>query len=156
MKRRADGTSTAANGVAGEANPMIAHANPVVAKMTTASLAGAVLSAALVFFGPSAGMAGPRNPTYRRDVFPILQKNCLSCHSPGRVAPMSFATYEDARPWARQMKAVVTGKKMPPGAVERHYGLLGDDGTLTQVEIDVIALWVDVGAPEGAVQDAAP
>jgi hypothetical protein len=101
-------------------------------------------------------IAASRNPTYRRDVFPILEKNCLSCHSPGRVAPMSFATYEDTRPWARQMKAVVTKKKMPPGLVERHYGLLGDDGTLTQIEIDVIAEWVDAGAPEGAAQDAAP
>lgn len=101
-------------------------------------------------------IAASRNPTYRRDVFPILEKNCLSCHSPGRVGPMSFATYEDARPWARQMKAVVTKRNMPPGVVERHYGLLGDDGTLTQAEIDIIAQWVDAGAPEGAVQDAAP
>ena len=101
-------------------------------------------------------LASTRVPTYRRDIFPILDKDCLSCHSPGRVAPMSFATYEDARPWARQMKSVVTKKKMPPGVVERHYGLLGDDGTLTQAEIDLIADWVDAGAPEGAVPDVAP
>jgi hypothetical protein len=99
-------------------------------------------------------MAASRVPTYRRDVFPILQKNCLACHSPGKVGPMSFATYEDARPWARQMKAVVTRKKMPPGIVERHYGLLGDDGTLLQAEIDAIAEWVDAGAPEGTMQDS--
>jgi mono/diheme cytochrome c family protein len=98
----------------------------------------------------------PRSPTYRREVFPVLNKNCLSCHSPGRVAPMSFATYEDARPWARQMKTVVTQKKMPPGIVEKHYGLFGDDGTLTQSEIDLIVEWVDAGAPEGSAQDAAP
>jgi len=65
---------------------------------------------------------------------------------------MSFATYDDARPWARQMKAVVTNKKMPPGIVERHYGMLGDDGTLTPSEIDTIAQWADAGAPEGATE----
>ncbi len=101
-------------------------------------------------------MAVPRDPTYRRDVLPVLEKNCLACHSPGRVAPMSFATFEDARPWARQMKSVVTKKHMPPGVVERHYGLLGDDGTLTKAEIDVIAEWADAGAPEGSAQDVAP
>jgi hypothetical protein len=66
---------------------------------------------------------------------------------------MSFATYDDARPWARQMKAVVTNKKMPPGIVERHYGVLGDDGAITQAEIDIIAQWADAGAPEGAVEN---
>ena len=94
-----------------------------------------------------------RVPTYRRDVFPILEKNCLACHSPGRVAPMSFATYEEARPWASQMKAVVTGKKMPPGIVERHYGILGEDGSLTRADIDIIVQWVDAGAPEGTAQE---
>lgn len=110
----------------------------------------------LVFFAVAISLATSRDPTYRRDVFPVLEKNCLSCHSPGRVAPMSFATYEDARPWARQMKAVVTKKQMPPGVVERHYGLLGDDGSLTKAEIDVIAQWADAGAPEGSSQDVAP
>jgi len=98
-------------------------------------------------------LAAFRTPTYRHDIRPILEKNCLACHSPGRVAPMSFATYEDARPWARQMKAMVTGKKMPPGIVEKHYGLFGDDGSLSQAEIDAIVQWADAGAPEGAVQE---
>ena len=93
-------------------------------------------------------------PTYRQDVRAVLEKNCVACHSPGRVAPMSFATYDDARPWARQMKAVVIRKKMPPGIAERHYGLLGDDGSLTQDEIDIIADWADAGAPEGTVENS--
>jgi hypothetical protein len=97
-------------------------------------------------------LAAFRTPTYRHDIQPILEKNCVACHSPGRVAPMSFATYEDARPWARQMKAMVTGKKMPPGIVEKHYGLFGDDGSLNQAEIEAIVQWADAGAPEGAVQ----
>ena len=100
-------------------------------------------------------LAALRTPTYRRDIQPILEKNCVACHSPGRVAPMSFATYEDARPWARQMKAVVTGKKMPPGFLEKHYGLFGDDGSLSQAEIDAIVQWADAGAPEGAVHESA-
>lgn len=118
-------------------------------RSSVTGLMAGLLATAILF-------ATSRNPTYRRDVFPILEKNCLSCHSPGRVGPMSFATYEDTRPWARQMKAVVIKKNMPPGVVQRHYGLLGDDGTLTQAEIDVIAQWADAGAPEGAAQDAAP
>ena len=95
-------------------------------------------------------------PTYHRDVQPIIQKACVACHSPGHVAPMSFTTYENTRAWAPQIKAVVTHKKMPPGVVERHYGLFGDDGSLTQHEIETIVHWVDTGAPEGSAQDARP
>jgi hypothetical protein len=118
--------------------------------MKRSSVTGLILGVC----GTAILMAATRGPTYRHDVLPILEKNCLACHSPGKVGPMSFATYEDARPWARQMKAVVIRKKMPPGIVERHYGLLGDDGTLLQAEIDAIVEWVDAGAPEGAVQDS--
>ena len=39
--------------------------------------------------------------TFTRDVLPILQKNCQSCHRPGQIAPMSLLTYEQARPGAR-------------------------------------------------------
>jgi hypothetical protein len=35
-----------------------------------------------------------KSVTFNKDVLPILQKNCLMCHRPGDVAPMSFLTYE--------------------------------------------------------------
>jgi hypothetical protein len=41
------------------------------------------------------------SPTFYRDVLPILQKNCQSCHRPGQIAPFSLLTYESARPGAR-------------------------------------------------------
>jgi hypothetical protein len=107
-----------------------------------------------LLFAGIVALAAFRTPTYRRDIQPILEKNCVACHSPGRVAPMSFATYEDARPCARQMKAMVTGKKLPPGIVEEHYGLFGDDGSLSQGEIYAIVQWADAGAPEGAVEES--
>jgi len=107
----------------------------------------------LVGFIIIAAAGAYRTPTYRRDVMPILEKNCVACHSPGHVAPMPFTTYEEVRPWAPQMKAVVTGKRMPPGVVQHHYGVLGDDGSLAQGEIDIIVQWVDAGAPEGTIQE---
>jgi hypothetical protein len=32
--------------------------------------------------------------TFDKDVLPIVQKNCQTCHRPGGIAPMSFLTYE--------------------------------------------------------------
>src|ERR1700681_3587999 len=52
--------------------------------------------------------------TFHRDVLPILQKNCQNCHRAGQIGPMSLLTYEEARPWAKAIKAAVLNHKMPP------------------------------------------
>ena len=46
-------------------------------------------------------------PTFNKDVAPILFANCIACHRPGEIAPMSLLTYQDARPWAKGIKAKV-------------------------------------------------
>ena len=108
----------------------------------------------MVVVGATLLTAADNTPTYNRDVQPILQKNCVACHAPGKVAPMSFITYESTRPWVRQIRDMVTQKKMPPGVVERHYGLFGDDGSISQNEIDILVRWIDAGAPEGVARPA--
>ena len=92
--------------------------------------------------------------TYNRDVLPIFEKNCMGCHRPGQIAPMSFLTYETTRPWAPQIKAVVLAKKMPPAVTSPHYIMLTKEDGLTQAEVDTIVKWVDGGAAEGTAQPA--
>ena len=88
--------------------------------------------------------------TFQRDILPILAKHCQNCHRPGQVAPMSFLTYETTRPWAPQIKTVVTVKKMPPTVGSPHYMALTRGEGMTQTEITTLVKWVDEGAPEGA------
>lgn len=92
--------------------------------------------------------------TYNRDVLPIFEKNCVGCHRPGQIAPMSFLTYETTRPWAPQIKAVVLAKKMPPAVTNPHYIMLTKEDGLTQAEVDTIVKWVDGGAAEGSAEPA--
>lgn len=91
--------------------------------------------------------------TFNKDVLPILQKNCQVCHRPGEAGPMSFLTYESARPWAKAIKQAVVTKKMPPWFAEPGYVNYRNDPTLTPQEIDILAAWSDNGAPEGNAQD---
>lgn len=93
-------------------------------------------------------------PTFNKDVLPILQKNCQTCHRPGQIAPMSFLKYETVRPWAKAMKAAVASRKMPPWFADPQYGHFENDRTLKQSDIDTIAKWADAGAPEGDPKDA--
>src|SRR5580658_9072620 len=98
------------------------------------------------------GMAASTSPvTFNKDVLPILQKNCQGCHRPGELAPMSFLTYSDTRPWAKAMKQAVLSKKMPPWFAEK--GHFANDRTLSQEQVDTLVSWADNGAPEGDAKD---
>src|SRR3954454_15132749 len=101
-------------------------------------------------------MGNMNAPTYTKDVAPILQKNCQSCHRPGEAAPFSLLTYEEARPWAKAIKAAVLTRKMPPWFADPHYGNFKNDSSLKQGEIDTVAAWVDAGAPKGNPKDLPP
>jgi hypothetical protein len=104
-----------------------------------------------------AAMAADVAPvTFNRDVLPILQKNCQTCHRPNQVAPMSFLTYKEARPWAKAMKTAVALRKMPPWFADPQYGHFTNDRSLKTGEIETIAKWADAGAPEGDPKDAPP
>jgi hypothetical protein len=109
--------------------------------------------AAVAVAAPAAGQV-----TFTRDVAPILQRSCQHCHRPGAIAPMSLLTYEEARPWARSIKAKVTAREMPPWHIDRNVGItkFKDDPSLTDAEIATIARWVDAGAPRGNPADMPP
>ncbi len=94
--------------------------------------------------------------SFNKDVLPILQKNCQSCHRPGQVAPMSFLTYQQTRPWAKAMKLAVASRKMPPWFAEPGFGHFLNDRSLKQSEIETIARWADTGAAEGDPNSAPP
>jgi hypothetical protein len=98
-------------------------------------------------------VAAPVPVTFNKDVLPILQKQCQECHRPGEVAPMSFITYSDTRPWAKAIKSAILAKKMPPWFMDSNYGHFANERKLSAQEITIITQWVDNGAPEGDAKD---
>src|SRR6266850_7608056 len=83
--------------------------------------------------------------TFNKHVLPIMQKRCQTCHRPGEIAPMSFLTYKDVRPWAKAIREAVLIKKMPPWFADPHYGKFRNDQSLNQAQIDTLTAWVDAG-----------
>jgi hypothetical protein len=93
-------------------------------------------------------------PTYYRDVLPILQKNCQSCHRPGQIAPFSMLSYDSTRPWARSVKTKVESRQMPPWFADPHVQEFSNNPSLSDAQVSMIVRWVEGGAIAGDAKDA--
>lgn len=112
---------------------------------------GVLTCAAILALALPALAADAPVPTFSREVAPILQAKCQSCHRPGEVAPMSLLTYEQSRPYAKAIKTKVQAGEMPPWFLDRSIGIqkYKNDASLTLAELDTLVRWVDGGAPMG-------
>ena len=115
-----------------------------------------VLCAGLGGSVADAGRARPAPPatgqavTFANRIAPLLRARCGACHHPGGVAPFSVLTYTEVRPWARAIRNAARTRSMPPWKPEPGYGgpFVGEQ-RLSDAEIELIAAWVEAGAPEG-------
>ena len=86
--------------------------------------------------------------TYYKDVLPILQNRCQTCHRPGEVGPFSLMTFEQAYNWAEDMVTFTESGFMPPwkpvAGMKFH-----NERRMSQKEIDTLAAWVKAGTPKG-------
>src|SRR6478672_3021567 len=117
---------------------------------------GIAVGAFLALPGAAFAQQAPaKQVTFAKDVSPIFQAKCQSCHEPGSIAPMSLVTYQDARPWARSIKNRVESRQMPPWHIDRSVGVqtFKNDMSLTDEQVATVVAWVDGGALEGNPAD---
>jgi hypothetical protein len=90
-------------------------------------------------------------PTYYRDVAPILDAKCASCHRLGGIAPFALTSAADARSHAAGIVRMTKAGLMPPwmpGADSA--AIVGrDKRRLTASELQTLAHWTAAGAPAG-------
>ncbi len=105
----------------------------------------------------------PELPTFYEHVLPVLQENCQTCHRPGganlggMVAPMSFTSYDEARPWAKSIAKKVEARLMPPWhASPDQHGVFTNERTLDDNQIATLVAWAKAGAPAGDQSKAPP
>ena len=94
-------------------------------------------------------------PTFNKDVLPVLQKQCQECHRPNSIAPMSFMTYKDTRPYARAIEKAVVGRTMPPWFADPTVGHFKNTKLLSDAEIEVISAWARTARPK-AIRKTCP
>jgi hypothetical protein len=100
----------------------------------------------------------PAAPTFAKDVAPIFQRSCQTCHHQGTSAPMSLVSYEEVRPWAKSIRQRVANREMPPWHLDKTVGIrhYKNDRSLSDEEIATVVRWADSGAPLGNPADLPP
>lgn len=101
--------------------------------------------------GGSAGDSGTLGTTtsYLRDIQPVVERSCVSCHRSGGVAPFALETPEQALPMAGAMWSAIAGARMPPFFASPDCNSYQDDDRLTPAEKVTFEAWVKEGAPRG-------
>ena len=94
-------------------------------------------------------------PTYSRDVAPILQQKCQSCHNPNGIGPMPLMNYGQVRPFAALIQDRTSKRIMPPWHLDPTIGIQGykNDNSLSDKQIAMITAWAKAGSLEGNPAD---
>ncbi|MDP2345859.1 MAG: hypothetical protein Q8O67_33275 [Deltaproteobacteria bacterium] len=93
----------------------------------------------------------PTGTTYHKDIAPLIQTNCNSCHQPGGIAPFELLTYDDVFTNKDAIAFSVANRRMPPWNLDN----TGDCKTykdarwLDDDDVALIVDWVAAGAREG-------
>ena len=94
-------------------------------------------------------------PTYSKDIAPILQDKCASCHNPEGIGPMPLQSYEQVKPFAALIHDRTSKRIMPPWHIDTGIGIQSfkNDASLNDEQIDLIERWFLAGSPEGNPED---
>lgn len=107
-----------------------------------------VATAFLFASSPSAA-----EPTFARDIAPILFQHCAPCHRRGQSAPFNLLNFEDAKKRSHDIAKATRDRYMPPWLPEEQ-GTFLHERRLTSEEIQLLQDWHAAGSPQGNPADA--
>ncbi len=91
-------------------------------------------------------------PNYFEHVKPILEANCLTCHTDGGIGPFKLSTLEAAQANHRQIYTSTRARHMPPFPPSGESPKFQHDTSLSNGEIAILANWSWAGAPAGRIE----
>jgi hypothetical protein len=89
--------------------------------------------------------------TYEKDVRPVMEARCVSCHSAGGIAPFELTTYEQVAAVKDAVALAVKNRTMPPYLAAPGCTEYADDQNLTDEQIAMLQTFASTGAPRGTV-----
>jgi mono/diheme cytochrome c family protein len=100
-------------------------------------------------FGARSSAQSGYVPTYYVDVQPILEKNCVTCHVAGGIAPFALDNPNDAVQWATRIAQVTRSEYMPPWPPARDAEPFLNERRLGSASKQILEDWAKAKAPLG-------
>jgi len=91
----------------------------------------------------------PEEITYTKDIAPIINANCVTCHRKGEIGPYSLFGYENLKRRARMVNFVTKEHYMPIWKPTKNFGEFRDEHFLSDYQIELINKWVKDDMPQG-------
>jgi hypothetical protein len=90
---------------------------------------------------------------YATEIAPMFQQKCVTCHSPGNVAPWAMTNYAIVKDYAGSIREEVLARRMPPWHADPEYGVFTNDRSLSIEQEKKLLAWIDAGSPRGSGAD---
>lgn len=90
---------------------------------------------------------------YYRDIKPITDAYCTSCHYDGGIGPFPLTTYDEVSAMAGAANAAIQGGRMPPWKADNNCNSYLYNTSLNDDQKALFDAWASDGAPEGDPAD---
>jgi hypothetical protein len=91
--------------------------------------------------------------SYAKTIAPMLIDKCVTCHRQGGIGPWQMSSYQMIKGFAPMIREVVRTQRMPPWHADPHYGVFGNDRSLSADQAKTLVHWIEAGAPRGKGPD---
>jgi mono/diheme cytochrome c family protein len=99
--------------------------------------------------GDSLQLAAIAPPSYSRDIAPLLQAKCVTCHRPGDIGSFAMTNHAIVAAHANPTRQNLLTGRMPPWHADPAYGSFANDFSLQPAEVAQLVAWLDAGSPRG-------
>ena len=99
--------------------------------------------------GTPLGLDAVPEPSYARDIAPLLQAKCVTCHRVGDIGSWAMTDHGIVAEHAASMRADLLTGIMPPWHADPGSGTFTNDSSLTPAEAAQLMAWLDAGAKRG-------
>jgi hypothetical protein len=100
--------------------------------------------------------ASAAHPTFYRDVLPILQQHCQTCHRAVGISATPLETYDQVSRHATEVVRLTTARTMPPWFADPHVGHFASDPSLSAQQISILRAWLQSGKSKGNPNEGPP
>lgn len=97
-----------------------------------------------------------QNPTFSKDIAPIIFEKCTPCHRPSQPGHFQFTNYIQVKSSARSILYSIKHNIMPPWPADPNYSQFLNENYLTDQEKNKIEKWIALECPLGNENEIPP